>query len=76
MAMQRVVWTVVGRHKPLRSDAVSFIGLHLTYPDRECDLQIVPSQPLVGEIPETKAVLEEFRRLRNALDHILSVEKS
>ena len=32
--------------------------------------------PLAGETPETEAVMEEFRRLRDALDHILSEEKS
>ena len=73
--MQRVLWYVLARHKPLRSDEVLSIGLHLTYPDRECELQITPSPPLDGDEPETKAVLAEFRRLRDALDRILSEAK-
>jgi hypothetical protein len=75
MTTQRVVWTVVEREASLRGAEVLSIGIRLFYPDRECDLHIVPAPPLVGEIPEKEAVMDEFRRIRDALDRILSEEK-
>lgn len=67
---QRVVWMVKGRSIQPHSDEVSF-GLNVTYQDRECDIHIVPSQPLRGKTPENEAVLDELRRLRDALNGIL-----
>jgi hypothetical protein len=62
------------RHEP-HSNKVSAVGFRLNYQDRECDLDIRISPPLAGDIPERKAALDEFQRLREALDHILAEHK-
>ena len=71
MAGQRVVWMVKGRSIQPRNDEVSSLGLNVTYQDRECDIHIFPSQPLRGQMPVNEVAMDEFRRLRDALNSIL-----
>jgi hypothetical protein len=71
MANPRVSWTVKDRHLEPRGDEVLALGLVVTYPDRSCDIHIALQHPLAGGTPESAAVLDELRRLRDALNDIL-----
>lgn len=68
-------FTVVNRHMPLRSDEVQSIQVQVTYPHRTADVHIVPARPLDGSTPQDQAILQEFERLRDALNHILDARK-
>jgi hypothetical protein len=63
------------RHVRLRNDKLSAIGLNLFYPDRQCELCIELSPPLDASIPENEVVLDELRRLYEALGNILSEQR-
>ena len=69
---QRIVWTVKTRGIELRTDEVSSVGFHVQYLDRECDIHIFLPNPIKNGRSETEFARDEFRRLRDALDNILS----
>jgi len=75
MSQHRVRWVLRTRNFETRTDKVSSVGILLSYPDRECDLNIHIQTPVDGMMPENDFVLAELGRLRAALDHIL-IEKS
>ena len=63
------------RHVRLRDDKLSAIGLNLFYPNRQCELCIELSPPLDASIPENEVVLDELRRLHEALGNLLSEQR-
>ena len=65
-------WKITNRHIEPHTNRVSRLGFHLTYQDRECELDILLSTPIAGRIPETTAALTEFQRLHDALGRILA----
>lgn len=72
MATQRPTFLVKSLDYPIRNESVSGLGIRVTYQDRECDLSIQISPPLLGSTPEKQAALDELRRLRDALSDILA----
>lgn len=74
MPDSRATWVLRTVGVAFRTDKVSSIGLQISYPDRDCDLNIYLPQPVDDVPPETEFVHAELRRLRDALDHILAAE--
>ena len=54
-------------------DAVAGMSLEVHYSDRVCSVSIELTPPLPGKMPEKEAALEELKRLRAALDEILTL---
>lgn len=71
MATRRVSWRFGTRRIGASAREVRALGLSVTYPDRVCDLSIQFSSPVDGKVPEAQIAMDEFRRLRDALDEIL-----
>jgi hypothetical protein len=70
--MAGVTWRMVDRKFAPNASDVSALGLELQYSGRVCGLSIQLKPAVSVRIQETQMAMEEFRRLRDALDGVLS----
>jgi hypothetical protein len=67
MSNHRTRWVLRTRTFETRTDKVSSVGILLSYPDRECDLNIHIQTPVAGTLPENNFVLAELGGLRSII---------